>query len=289
MAKTRRRALAVALAAAAAGLLLTLPSAAAAATKSIRFDARISANLLPITDGFQVDGVTVGPGEPTPIILTDVTTGDTTYAGTWVAYFADGSVHGLNRGTSSFSTSQSTFSEQLMVTGGTGRFSGAHGTLSGTGTIQTDSGVTAEHITGTLHVTSPLGRLPAPATQPRTHRFSAVARIEAAIPGNLETLAGPVTGLTPGGGALVIQVPASVPTATARLTYFDPSGTISGTAAITRTQHPHGSTSISGSGGFKSGTGRYRHLHVKPGNTFSGLRDPNNGLITIRLSGALVY
>jgi hypothetical protein len=289
MAKTRHRALAVALAVTAAALLLTLPAGAAAASKSIRFDARMSANLLPITDGFQVDGVIPGAGGPTPIILTDVTNGNTTYAGTWVAYFADGSVHGLNRGTSSFSTSQSTFSEQLMVTGGTGRFSGARGTLSGMGTIQSDSGVTDEHITGTLRVASPPGRLPAPPAHPRTHRFSAVGRTEAAVQGNLETLAGPVTGLTPGGGALVIQVPAGAPTATAHLTYFDRSGTISGTAAIMRTQHADGSTSITGSGGFKSGTGRYRRLRVKPGNTFAGMRDPTNGLITIKLSGALVY
>ncbi len=287
MARERRWLLGLAIAGA---LTATLPAgeAAAAATKSLRFSAQVSANLLPITDGYQVDGVLAGAGGPTPIVLTEVTNGNST-SGTWVAYFATGSLHGLDHGTSTFSDSVSTITDRLTVTGGTGRFEGARGSLNGMGTIQAETGVTDLHIAGTLRVSAG-GKLPAPAAHPRTHRFSAMGRTEvAARQGGIETLAGPVTGLTPGGGAFVIQVPIGTPTATAHLAYFDGSGVISGVAAIVRTQNPDGTTSITGSGGFRSGTGRYRHLRTRPGNMFSGMRDPTNGLITINLSGALIY
>lgn len=287
MAKDRRWLLGLAIAGAMTTTLLA-GVASAAAAKSFRFNAQVSANLLPITDGYQVDGVFAGAGGQTPIVLTEVANGNST-SGTWVAYFATGSLHGLDHGTSTFSDSVSTITDRLTVTGGTGRFNGARGTLNGMGTIQVETGVTDLHITGALRLAA--GRkLPAPAAHPRMHRFSAVGRTEvAARQGSIETLAGPVAGLTPGGGAFVIQVPIGTPTATAHLAYFDGSGVITGVAAIVRTQHPDGTTSITGSGGFRSGTGRYRHLRFRPGGMFSGMRDPTNGLITINLSGALVY
>ena len=287
MAKERRWLLGLTIAGA---LAATVPGgvAAGAGSKSFRFSAQVSANLLPITDGYQVDGVFAGAGGPTPIVLTEVTNGNST-SGTWVAYFATGGLHGLDHGTSTFSNGVSTIADRLTVTGGTGRFNGARGTLNATGAIQVPTGVTDLHMGGTLRLAAG-GRLPAPAAHPRTHRYSAVGRTEvAARHGNIEILAGPVTGLTPGGGAFVIQVPIGIPTATAHLAYFDGSGVISGVATIMRHRQPDGSTSITGSGGFHTGTGRYRHLRIRPGNTFSGMRDPSNGLITINLSGALVY
>ena len=275
---------------AAAAALLPAAAAQAAGPAHLSFDVRVAANLLPLPNGYQVDGVfPARSGAPAPVILTEVVSGNS-FSGTWVAYDGRGGLRGTDHGTQhNQGNGTSAFTERLSVTGGTGRYRSAHGTLTGTGTVQLATGAIAERISGGLRV-APGGRLPAPAAHPRSRSYSAVAREEVAqVQGPTETLAGPVTGLTPGGGALVIQVARGTPTATAQIVYYDGAGTIAGSASLRRTPNPDGSVSLSGAGAFASGTGRYRRVRVRPGGGFTGTRNPQNGLVTLALGGSLSY
>lgn len=278
------RALMIALA---AGLTLAAPAAA----RTLDVDAHVSANFLSSGSTNVLAGTlndqALGHGA---LRESSHSEGDESSL-TGKARYVDG------RGTLSWTEAlrtQATSDSTLSVTGtwtaarGTGRYAHAAGKGTVSGTVDTRTGVTHLRYSGTL--SHDPERLHVPRRQ--AHRYHATIHaigIEIDSDG-VATVAGPVEGLTPAGGMLVFRAKQGVPRTKAPFIFYDGRGTLFGYAYIERVQNSDGSTSIIGRGGqFQGGTGRYAHVKARGRAVFGGSRDPDTGVVTLKLRGTLVY
>lgn len=253
----------------------------------MRVDAPVRAGYLELPGpAYAVEGVTSGSLHGAA--SWSETGSGNSFSGKFTYADARGTLRGTSKGQQQAPTGTTiTFTDTISISGGTGAYHGAHGTLSSRGSADTQTGDITERLKGTLttgHPTAP----PLPAT--RAAPYHATMSIIAATTGSTVTAVGTVRGLTPPGGLIVLRSPQGANTVTESFTYYDGLGSISGTFQLVRTPQPDGTLKLSGgTGGTAHGTGRYAHVTSLGGRSFNGQRDATTGDVTIRISGRMAF
>ncbi len=266
-------------------VLAFAPSAARAA--NMRVDAPVKAGYLELPGpAYAVDGVTSGSLHGAA--SWSETGSGNSFSGRFTYADARGTLRGTSKGEQQAPAGTSiAFTETITITGGTGAYNGAHGTLSSPGSADTQTGDITRRLKGKLttgHPTAP------PPPIKRAAPYHASMSIIAATTGSVVTAVGTVHGLTPPGGLIVLHSPQGANTVTESFTYYDGLGSISGTFQLVRTPQPDGTLKLSGrTGGTAHGTGRYAHVSGLGATSFNGQRDASTGDVTIQLSGRLAF
>ena len=269
-----------------AALVAAAPASASA--KTLEVDAKVVAGLVAFEGGrYTTSGELRESGLRGGYVVNATQTGNK-FAGTFRYVDAHGAMTGTNSGeVTDTSGGKISFADTLKVTGGTGSYAGAKGTLAEVGTVDPQTGFTRETAKGRLTVKPRAARKPG---APKRHRYSAtMTGAPADLQGNVALVAGAVKGLTPQGGIIVGHAPQG-PSATITLVYYDGLGTITAKIDIERETQPDGSVvaKLVG-GGFTGGTGRYRRLKPVGKGTFTGGRDAKTGELRFEFGGTLRY
>jgi hypothetical protein len=270
------------------GAIAVASATTPAAAKTLRVDAQIKGGTELLDGGaYEVKGAVVGGGLRGGYHVKARQQGDA-FAGSFV--YRDG--RGMFRGTSAgrFLSRDGTvwpYIDELKVTGGTGVYRRASGTLKLEGTVDVESGFQRERMTGSLDVRpAPTGSAP---RRQRLRTYSAV--VDGAIAGfenNTGLVIGDTTGLSGRPGITVITAPQG-PTATVTLVYYDGLGSLRARVNIKRTTNEDGSITIERTGGgFVGGTGRYARVRGAGVTSFSAKRD-TSGAVRFSFSGRLRY
>lgn len=171
------------------------------------------------------------------------------------------------------------------LTRGTGRFTGARGTLIGSALVTATAPVGTLRLHGTLHGAS--GRAPGPpggaATRHVNGRFQG-AELRLARNG-IETVIGSITGLVPGPAVMVAQERATTTSSHGTLTVFTAGGTLHGVFDV---RFPGGGRvrTETGTYTFTRGSGDLSGAHTTP-LVVRGRRDLKLQRISVRIQGAL--
>ena len=207
------------------------------------------------------------------------------FSGSFLYVDGHGTMRGTSHGTQQPPAGTSiAFSDTITITRGTGAYRGAKGTLTSTGSADTQTGDITEKLVGTLKIGRPAPR-PRPLT--RASAYHATMSVIAATTGSTVTAVGTVHGLTPPGGIIVLHSPQGAEV-TETYTYYDGLGTISGSFRLVRTPQPDGTLTLTTKpGGTAHGTGRYARVTGLASTSFNGSRDPTTGVVTITLTGRL--
>lgn len=172
------------------------------------------------------------------------------------------------------------------VTAATGRFAGARGTLTGTGTVTTATGVGVLRLHGTLRGMT--GRAPGPPSTPVVRRVNgSFIGIEVVLArSGEETIVGPVTGVVPGPAVVVVHDRASSTTVRGTFSVFTAGGSATGVIDLRfrgqgSVRSESGTVSVTGGNGDLSGA---RTMGL---GSVSGTRDLITEEIVLRIRGVL--
>lgn len=170
------------------------------------------------------------------------------------------------------------------ITGATGRFTGARGTLAGTALVTATKPVGTLRLHGTLHGASGRAPLPLSGVQHVRGRFLG-AELSLARSGVL-TVVGSPTGLVPGPAVLVAHERVTTTSARGTITVFAAGGTLTGTFGV---RFPGSSRvrSETGTWTFTRGSGDLSGAHTTSPMMIRGTRDLRLELIALRFQGAL--
>lgn len=172
------------------------------------------------------------------------------------------------------------------VTGATGRFTGARGTLTGSALVTATAPVGTLRLHGTLQGAS--GRAPAPPSGAGVRHVNGRflgAELSLSHSG-METVVGSVTGLVPGPAVMVAQERATTTSSHGTLTVFAAGGTLKGSFNV---RFPGGSRvrTESGTYTFTRGSGDLRGFHTSP-LMVRGKRNLKLQHISVRMQGELI-
>lgn len=282
----------LALAAALGALACAVPASAdAVTTATTRFNAPLRAATTGTPgDGYEARGfVSAGGGRDAGIHWTWQGNG-TSFRGSFVLYDARGTLYGTSRVNTSASESTSrSVNDRLRVTGGTGYYRRARGTLSVRGHTDVNTANSAERLTGEV-ISKPQRTAKVPA--PRPHPFEATlnGRQGQSLDG-FAPLYTTGAGLTTEPGFMFLRARQRAD-ATVPFTYYDGLGSLRGAVHFRSDYDGKGTVVISdgGHGGrISGGTGRYRRASSSGGVTVSGTRDRATGAVTLTLRGTLSY
>jgi hypothetical protein len=172
------------------------------------------------------------------------------------------------------------------LTGATGRFAGARGTLTGSALVTATNSVGTLRLHGTLHGAS--GRAPAPLTGAGARQVNGhFLGVELSLSrSGIETVVGTVTGLVSGPAVMVAREHAMPTSARGSLTVFAAGGTLFGGFNV---RFPGGGRVRveTGTYTFTSGSGDLTGAHTTP-LTVRGTRDLKLQRISTRMKGTLV-
>lgn len=170
------------------------------------------------------------------------------------------------------------------VTGATGRFAGARGTLTGSALVTATLAKGNLRLHGTLH--GAVGRAPTPLGAIVRHvdgRFRG-AELSVASSG-LETIVGSATGIVPGPAVVVVHDRATKTSARGTFTVFVAGGSVSGVIGV-RLRGTGGVRSESGTATITGGAGALTGARSTSAAAVSGTRNLVTELIALNIRGA---
>lgn len=208
------------------------------------------------------------------------------YAGTATIVNPSGSLTATVRVTIRLEAYLVGFDFTADVTGATGRFTGARGTLTGSALVTATKPVGSLRLHGTLHGAS--GRAPVPLSNTGVRhvdgRFLG-AELSLARSGTL-TVVGSATGLVPGPAVLVAHERATTTSARGTLTVFAAGGTLTGRFDV-RFPGVSRMRSETGTWTLTQGSGDLSGAHSIPVIAIRGTRNLKEELIALRIQGTL--